>query len=117
MPGPAGDGEVSLVLDSLHAEARKWRKLSDDMGAVRGDAAMLELYSSAFFFADIVSVQGHTDAYREFHDWYVQLLSDATVEFEEIAVALDKSADAYADADTRASVDLTSIYGQQPEGN
>jgi hypothetical protein len=117
MPEQAGAGEVSLVLDSLHAEARKWRKLSDDMGAAQSDAARLELTASAFFFADIVSVVGHSSAYTTFHDWYVELLREAAAEFGEIAGALDKSAVAYADADTRASVDLQSIYGKRPEGN
>ena len=117
MPGQAGEGEVSLVLDALHTEARKWRKLSDDMSAAQRDAALLELYPTAFFFADIVSVAGHSSAYNSFHEWFVQLLSDATVEFDEIAGALDKSADAYASTDTRSSVDLQSIYGKRPEGN
>ena len=118
MPGKAtGDGEFRLVVDSLHSEAAKWTKLSGDMAAVAADASRLELGPSAFFFADLVSVAGHTAAYGSYHDWFVQLLRDATTEFTQVAEALDKSADAYADADTRSSVDLTSIYGTRPEGN
>lgn len=41
-------------------------------------------------------------------------VGDATSEFEQIADALDKSAQAYADTDTRASVDLKNIYGACP---
>lgn len=117
MPGAKGDGEVGLVLDSLHSEAGKWRKVSDDMAAVASDAGRLGLSTSAFFFADIVSVEGHASAYTAYHDWFVQLLGDATAEFAQVGDALDKSAAAYADADTRSSVDLKSIYGTRPEGN
>jgi hypothetical protein len=117
MTSPHGvDGQVRVVVDALHAEAGKWRKLSQDMAAVHADITQLVLYGSAFFFADIVSVEGHRAAYATFHDWYVALLQDATSEFEQIAGALDKSAEAYADADTRSAVDLKSIYGTRPEG-
>jgi len=112
-----GDGEVRLVLDSLHSEAGKWRRLSDDMAEVDYDASVLTLHPTAFFFADVVSVTDHSSAYNTFHDWFTALLADARTEFGEIAQALDKSADAYANADTRSSVDLKSIYGTRPEGN
>jgi hypothetical protein len=113
----SGDGQVKVVVDAVHAEARKWRGLSDDMNAVRGDVGKLALSASAFFFADIVSVAAHTAAYSEFHNWYVELLSGAATEFDEIGGALDKSADAYVNADTRSGVDLRTIYGTQPEEN
>ncbi|WP_199512151.1 hypothetical protein [Nucisporomicrobium flavum] len=105
------------MVDAVHAEAGKWRKLSGDMAAVHADVVRLELYPTAFFFADVVSVEGHAIAYRTFHDWYQQLLGDATTEFGEIAGALDKSAEAYRNADTRSSVNLKTIYGTRPEGN
>jgi hypothetical protein len=116
MPG-SNDGQVQVVVDAVHAEARKWRRLSADMAAVHTDVSKLELNASAFFFADLVSVEGHRAAYATFHAWYGQLLADASREFDEIGGALDTSADAYADADTRSSVDLKTIYGTQSEGN
>ncbi|MEV6489505.1 hypothetical protein AB0M20_12875 [Actinoplanes sp. NPDC051633] len=116
MPG-AGDESVGVVVDAVHAEARKWRNLSNDMAAVHTDISRLELWPSAFFFGDLAAVQGHADAYQAFHHWYVQLLAGATDEFSRIGDALDKSAHAYADSDTRASIDLKKIYGTRPEGN
>jgi uncharacterized protein YukE len=118
MPGSSGsDGQVQVVVDAVHAEAGKWRRLSDDMAAVHTDVSKLQLDAGAFFFADLVSVEGHRAAYATFHDWYAQLLADASQEFNEIGEALDMCADAYADADTRSSVDLKTIYGTQSEGN
>ncbi|MEV4757157.1 hypothetical protein AB0J86_18870 [Micromonospora sp. NPDC049559] len=116
MPGEEQEG-VELALSALHNEARKWRRLAEEMGRVRADANRLELSPSAFFFADVVSVTSHHSSYAGFHEWFVQLLADAGTEFERIGGALDRSADAYADSDTRAGVDLTSIYGTRPEGN
>jgi hypothetical protein len=112
---PQDDGQVGVVVEAVHAEAGKWRALADRMAPVHTDVGKLALYPSAFFFADVVSVAGHTEAYAAFHAWYVRLLADATTEFEQIGDALDKSADAYANADTRSSVDLRSIYGTRPE--
>lgn len=111
----ADSGEIKLVLGSLEAEANKWRRLSEDMGKVRADIARLTLYPSAFFFADVVSVAGHATAYDAFHDWLIELASEATTEFDQIGAALDKSADLYAASDTRAAGDLTRIYGKREQ--
>jgi hypothetical protein len=109
------NGDIRVVLGALQAEANKWRRLSDDMGKVRADVGRLGLYPSAFFFADVVAVSGHSMAYSAFHDWLIRLVGEATAEFEEIAGALDKSAELYAAADTRAAGDLTRIYGTRQQ--
>jgi hypothetical protein len=107
--------EIKLVLGSLEAEANKWHRLSEDMGKVRADLARLELYPSAFFFADVVSVAGHSMAYDGFQDWMVQLAGEATAEFDQIARALNKAAELYAASDTRSAGDLTRIYGKREQ--
>ncbi|HEY0700694.1 MAG TPA: hypothetical protein VGD43_23170 [Micromonospora sp.] len=108
---PTDNNEVQVVLESLHAEAGKWRRLSDEVATVRADVERRRLFPSAFFFADVVSVAGHTAAYEAFHGWLARLLTDATTEFDQIGGALDRSAEAYAHSDQRAVVDLRRIYG------
>jgi hypothetical protein len=106
-------GEVQLVLKSLHKEANKWRRLADDMSAVKAGADRLDLNLTAFFFADIVSTTAHSQAYNQFQDWMVSLFTGAAAEFDEIATALDKAADLYERTDHGAAVSLTEIYGSR----
>ncbi len=107
--------EIRVVLASLGAEAKKWRKDSDAMARVRSDTERLRLAPSAFFFADIVSVAGHAAAYNTFHEWMVQLFTQATAEFEQVGAALDKSAELYEHSDHKSAVDLSTIYGKRPQ--
>jgi hypothetical protein len=108
-------GEIRLVLESLGAEAKKWRKASDAMARVKSDIDRLSLAPPAFFFADIVSVTGHSAAYSAFHDWMAQLFADATTEFDQVGTALDKSAALYEHSDRQSAVDLSTIYGKRPK--
>jgi hypothetical protein len=107
--------EFTVVLSSLQAEAKKWRRISEDMAKVKSDTDRLRVAPSAFFFGDIVSVAGHSTAYNTFHEWMVRLFTDATVEFQQVAGALDKSAQLYEQSDQKATHDLSEIYGKRPQ--
>ena len=117
---PGDDRVVRWATDAIRAEAGKWRRLSDDMGQLKTQVGELGLSPSAFFFPDVlgatVSVKPHADSYAALHNWLLRLVTDATAEFTQIAGALDKSAQAYENTETRNSVDLQSIYGQNSEG-
>jgi hypothetical protein len=108
---PDDNGLFQLVPESLEAEARKWRRLSDDMSRVQADLGRLRLYPTAFFFADVVSVTGHSMAYDGFHEWMSGLAGEAASEFTQIGSALDRSAELYAGSDQKSAGDLARIYG------
>jgi hypothetical protein len=103
--------EVQVVTDALHAEATKWRRLAGDMDAVRGNAARLDLSSSAFFIGDMISTGAHSSAYDAFQVYVVSLFAGGVTEFDQMGAALDKAADLYDASDGQAVTDLTQIYG------
>jgi hypothetical protein len=104
--------EVQVVIDALHVEATKWRRLAGDMDGVRGNGDRLELSASAFFIGDMVSTAAHSSAYNDFRTYMVNLFAGAVTEFDQLGSALDKAADLYDASDGKAVTDLTQIYGQ-----
>ncbi|GAA2357391.1 hypothetical protein Cme02nite_51010 [Catellatospora methionotrophica] len=101
--------EVTVVTDALLDEAAKWRDLSDQVAPVRNAADGLGLGVTAFFIGDMNALV-HSQAYNDFQEFMVTVLSGAAVEFDQVAGALVKIAKEYDKADAFASLDLNQIY-------
>ncbi|WP_144122484.1 hypothetical protein [Catellatospora sichuanensis] len=101
--------EVTVVTDALLDEAAKWRDLSDQVAPVKNAADSLELGVTAFFIGDLNALV-HSQAYHDFQDFMVTVLSGAVVEFDQLAGALVKIAKEYDKADAIVSLDLNQIY-------
>jgi len=104
--------EIRFVVDSLREEARKWRRLSDEMERVKKDVAQLTLWPTAFIPA-MMSALPNAVVYSENHKWLIGLLTGAAAEFDQIGAALDKAADRYEYADMKSAFDLSTIYGKR----
>jgi hypothetical protein len=103
-------GKTEVVTDALRKEAKKWFSLSDEMETVAGNVSHLTLDASAFWCGDGISI-----AAGPIYDGYQQFVharcGEGSAEFEEIAGALNRAADAYDGSDEVSAETLTKIYG------
>ena len=103
-------GKVEVVTDALRQEAKKWFALSDEMETVAGNISRLSLDTSAFWCGDGISI-----AAGPIYDGYQQFVQarcgEGSAEFDQIAGALHRAADAYDGTDEVSAEVLTKIYG------
>jgi hypothetical protein len=102
--------KVTVVTEAVRAEARKWKKLSDQAAPVKVAADGLTLAQTAFFIGD-ANAAIHAQVYASFQGFMANILSGAVTEFEQLGGALDKVADAYDNADALVDLNLDKIYG------
>lgn len=105
--------DISVVIEAVRNEAKKWFRFSDQMEPINAAAEGLDLDMSAFFIGD-VNVGPHDQAYDGFHSYMVNILRGAVTEFDQIGVALNKVADAYDEADAVVSLNLNEIWTHKP---
>jgi uncharacterized protein YukE len=101
--------EVTVITESVRDEAKKWRRLADQMEPIKQAVQSLTLDPSAFFIGD-ANVFEHHNAYSGYRAFMERVVTGAAVEFEQIGRALDKIADAYDNADKVVALDLNKIY-------
>ncbi|MBQ0992159.1 hypothetical protein PSH03_001351 [Micromonospora sp. PSH03] len=101
--------DIEVLTEALRDEGVRWRRLSDRMADVRQAASQLELAPTAFFIGD-ANMAIHSTSYDSFHSFMLDVISGAVVEFEQIAGALDRVANAYDRADAVVDLDLNAIY-------
>jgi hypothetical protein len=102
--------EVTVITESVRDEAKKWRRLADQMEPIKGAVVSATLDVSAFFIGDANAVP-HYLAYNQYKGFMETVLAGGIIEFEQLGGALDKIADAYDNADAVVSLDLNQIYG------
>jgi len=103
-------GKVEVVTDALRAEAKKWLALSDEMEKVEANVGRLNLDTSAFWCGDGISIAA-APVYAGFQQFVQARCGEGKTEFEEIAAALQRAADAYDGSDEVSAETLTKIYG------
>ncbi len=101
--------DIEVITDALREEAKKWIKASDDIAAVGSDLRKLDLARTAFFLGDI-SASGHAKLYGEVRLQMAKWFMEAHLQFDGMASALRKIADAYDDADSQSALDLSEIF-------
>ncbi len=102
--------KVEVVTDALRHEAKKWFELSDAMQAVADNVGRLTLHESAFWCGDGISIAA-APIYAGYQQFVQQRCGEGAVEFEDIAGALNRAADAYDGTDEVSAETLTKIYG------
>lgn len=108
---------VKIVTENVREEAKKWRDLSDDMGAVKSNPVGnqgLMLGITAFFIGptELVSTAIHSNAYNGYYEHVQKLVSGAVTEWDQLGGALDRIAAEFDKTDQTATVDLEKIYTQ-----
>lgn len=103
--------EVRLVTDSLREEAKKWRRLSDEMEQVKQNVERLDLAPTAFVPSAMAVVNAFF--YSRAREWMTGLLAEAAAEFDQIGAALNRAADLYECTDEKSAQDLSAIYGKK----
>ena len=101
--------EVTVITEALHAEANKWRTLSDLLRPAKTAVDGLTLGTFAFFVGDL-NAGSHAKVYEEYRQYMARLLSQGQVEFDQLGQALDKTADEYDEADEIAELNLNDVY-------
>ncbi|MGA3525756.1 hypothetical protein [Melissospora conviva] len=105
--------EIALVRDALEVEARKWDEMTATMGAAGRKAHGLTLEPSSFWASPVPGVSGQlSSVYQDVHKLIINLMSDAAIEFSEIAGALRTAAYRYDGTDQNQARDLVEIYGR-----
>ena len=106
--------QVTVITEAVRDEAKKWFSFADRVEPVKAAAESLTLDISAFFIGDANAAMHHR-AYSTYQEYMVHILGGAVTEFEQMAAALNKIADAYDDADEIASLNLNQIWSRQSE--
>ncbi|MGA3489001.1 hypothetical protein ACK8GG_13450 [Micromonosporaceae bacterium DT55] len=107
------NNELALVRDALEVEARKWDQMAVTMAAAERTAESLILNPTAFWAGPKSLLKDQLSAaYDDVHQLVVTLLSDASIEFSEIAGALRTAAYRYDGTDQNQASDLIAIYGR-----
>jgi uncharacterized protein YukE len=102
--------KTEVVTDALRREAKKWFALSDEMHTVAGNARRLTLDASAFWCGDGISIAA-APIYAGYQQFMQDRCGEGAAEFEQIAGALNRAADAYDGTDQISADTLTTIYG------
>jgi hypothetical protein len=102
-------GKVEVVTDALRQEAKKWSELSDEMQTVADNAGRLTLDASAFWCGDQISIAA-APIYAAYQQFVRDRCGEGATEFEDIAGALHRAADAYDGSDQVSAETLTKIY-------
>jgi len=103
-------GKTEVVTDALRQEAKKWFALSDEMETVASSVSRLTLDTSAFWCGDGISIAAGP-IYAGYQQFVKDRCGEGSVEFEQIAGALNRAADEYDGSDEVSSATLTKIYG------
>jgi hypothetical protein len=113
--------EVSVVTDALRAEAKRWQTLSDELAKIQQAADQLDLAITAFFALDESALFGalavlqpeaaaHSRTYNDFQGSMTGLLGTGATEFDEMATALVKIANAYDASEEKNAEELGKVY-------
>lgn len=106
------EGVVDVAVEGIREEARKWYGLTDRMESVSANARNQALEASAFAVTDLTGAVTAVDlkaGYDKMYDWLNSLFVQAAAEFESMATALRRNADAYQDADTQLAKSFDEI--------
>ena len=103
-------GKTEVVTDALRQEAKKWFALSDEMETVAANVSRLTLDTSAFWCGDGISIAAGP-IYAGYQQFVKDRCGEGSVEFEQVAGALNRAADEYDGSDEVSAATLTKIYG------
>jgi hypothetical protein len=107
MTTPTGD-EVEASIQALHQDAGVWSGMATELDSMGQAARGLTL--SAFEFSGLGHLAGLDEIYAQLQARVASLLDQGSTNFDNIAVALHKSADDY-DRDERDAVHrLKNVY-------
>jgi hypothetical protein len=101
--------EVSFVTSAIRDEAKKWRQLADQLAPIETAVEGLGLSAAAFFIGDL-NAGTHSQYYNSYQQFMEKILGQGVVEFEQLAGALDRMANAYDHANAVIELDLNDIY-------
>ena len=101
--------DITVVVEAVRAEARKWFKLSDRMRPVAATTEGLGLDASAFFIGD-ANVALHHRVYSSYQEFMAGALRGAVEEFDQIGTVLLKIADSYDRAEAVAELNLQKTW-------
>jgi len=106
---------VTVITESLRDEAKKWNRFADKMTPIALKADELFLGVTAFWIGEpgMVDATILQSSYDDFQKFMSTALKAAVVEFNQIAGALNRIANAYDDQDKVVELDLNQIYGKR----